>query len=577
MPRQRRFVVNAGRWQDWSGIPPPEIVDANGLNVTIVQSMMRRGTIMQNQNYVCKRVCSSPITGLILLVGLLASPLSAATWFVAPGGADSGHDGTSGWDQAFATISNAIVKSANGDTVLVTNGHYYLKAALIINKNIVLQSVKGPEETFIDGSNAVQCVYFQNQTAGASTNAMLDGFTVIGGNAANGSAIRVEREGAWIKNCIVTSNNVDPAVRIGASFAFNGEDLSVFIENTGIINNPVGGMIVARSNVTIRSCVISGNNGKGLYIASALPNRLVNDCRILCNTNASYAGGVQHSGTAVFTNCLIAGNRSSGRGSGIYLASPGEYWNCDIVSNACSADTGGGVYIAADALFVNCRIDGNTAVGGGGLDVQSGSGGVCFSNCQVANNISSSHAGGIQLDANAVLYNCLIAGNQAANSVDRRGGGLHVGASVLAQCWNTTIAGNSAPDGGGVGGGVWISDTGTLNLNNSIVYGNSAGTSSSNWFLSAGGVITLTNSCMAPTNGLTEVAVSFDSEPQFVSPAGANFRLGHGSFCINSGSNQAWMSQATDLDGRPRLDRFSRLVDMGCYEYVAQGMLFNVR
>lgn len=35
--------------------------------------------------------------------------LQAATWYVAESGDDSANNGTGGWDQAYATISNAVV------------------------------------------------------------------------------------------------------------------------------------------------------------------------------------------------------------------------------------------------------------------------------------------------------------------------------------------------------------------------------------------------------------------------------------------------------------------------------------
>ena len=59
--------------------------------------------------------------------------------------------------------------------------------------------------------------------------------------------------------------------------------------------------------------------------------------------------------------------------------------------------------------------------------------------------------------------------------------------------------------------------------------------------------------------------------------ANYNLRLTAGSPCINAGTNQAWMAGDVDLDGRTRVDRFSRLVDMGCYEYVPVGTLFGFR
>ena len=65
--------------------------------------------------------------------------------------------------------------------------------------------------------------------------------------------------------------------------------------------------------------------------------------------------------------------------------------------------------------------------------------------------------------------------------------------------------------------------------------------------------------------------------PGFVNAAAGNYRLEPGSPCINIGAKQPWMGNAVDLDGRPRLDRFSRLVDMGCYEHVPPGTLFGFR
>jgi hypothetical protein len=42
-------------------------------------------------------------------------------------------------------------------------------------------------------------------------------------------------------------------------------------------------------------------------------------------------------------------------------------------------------------------------------------------------------------------------------------------------------------------------------------------------------------------------------------------RLGANSPCINAGLNQDWMNGAIDLDGHSRIDRYSRIVDMGCF------------
>jgi hypothetical protein len=36
------------------------------------------------------------------------------------------------------------------------------------------------------------------------------------------------------------------------------------------------------------------------------------------------------------------------------------------------------------------------------------------------------------------------------------------------------------------------------------------------------------------------------------------------------------MTDAVDLDGHRRLDRYSRIVDMGCYEYLPSGALITI-
>ncbi|MBN1669673.1 MAG: hypothetical protein JXR37_01485 [Kiritimatiellae bacterium] len=66
------------------------------------------------------------------------------------------------------------------------------------------------------------------------------------------------------------------------------------------------------------------------------------------------------------------------------------------------------------------------------------------------------------------------------------------------------------------------------------------------------------------TAGNLETGNNITRDPDFVDAPGANFRLGANSPCVNAGTNQPWMSGATDPDDRPRV--LGGTVDMGAYE-----------
>jgi hypothetical protein len=67
------------------------------------------------------------------------------------------------------------------------------------------------------------------------------------------------------------------------------------------------------------------------------------------------------------------------------------------------------------------------------------------------------------------------------------------------------------------------------------------------------------------------------NNPLFVDRGNNNYRLSKDSPCRNTGMNESWMTNAVDLAGYRRLDRFSGLVDMGCYEYVPSGTMVIIR
>ena len=118
--------------------------------------------------------------------------------------------------------------------------------------------------------------------------------------------------------------------------------------------------------------------------------------------------------------------------------------------------------------------------------------------------------GGGALDS--TLYSCTIVGNEAAAT----GGGANGGT-----VWNCIISGNLPDD---------LHD------------------------------VTDYYSCATNATG----PGSITNNPLFV--GGSDYRLQADSPCINAGTNQAWMTDAKDLDGNERLWPRGGTVDVGCYE-----------
>ena len=221
--------------------------------------------------------------------------------------------------------------------------------------------------------------------------------------------------------------------------------------------------------------------------------------------------------------CVLSFNSSGGYGGGAYLIGNIEARDCYIISNLANANAGGGLALRYGATARNCLIAGNTSLG------PLGGGGVAF------------WFGG-------KVINCTITGNSAAPNYNK-GGGL--------ECQNAVVS----------------------YVENSIVYGNVAG-SKSNYYESTVGTIRWTNSCSAPS--LNDISPgtnvnNITDNPQFAGASTGNYRLARSSPCVNTGVNREWMTpQAVvlDLDGNHRI--MMGTVDMGAYELVPpSGTIFT--
>jgi hypothetical protein len=365
-------------------------------------------------------------------------------------------------------------------------------------------------------------------------------------------------------------------------------------------------------NIT-KAITIIGAGGRPMFNGSNLTT-----CMFLLNITGAVLSGV------IISNVFATNPPSAGYsqgGGGIHLQK-GTVSNCIITACVITNEVvrymgGGGIYVYCGTV-VDCVVSNNraeTSVGGGIVAcynsyIGSGPGIQSIVNCRVVNNYSGTRGdqgtsgGGIGvINSQTVISNCVILANSIATwdtSYARGSGiGVYLGnaptSTVIVR--NCLIAYNSGINGAFAHppffGGYSIMENCTIVSNNNvgcswhyynpqppyctsmvantIIYSNQLG----NWERDSVATVSFTNCCTTPTNNLPGTN-NIASDPAFVNQNAGDFHLAQGSPCINSGLNQSWMNGTFDLDGHSRLDHFSRLVDMGCYEYLPSGMMISV-
>jgi hypothetical protein len=159
------------------------------------------------------------------------------------------------------------------------------------------------------------------------------------------------------------------------------------------------------------------------------------------------------------------------------------------VAESSAGDHGGGIVVEIDSVVTirNSVIEGNTSPRGGGIWV-TGSGKLTVVNSQIRNNVGSitgfSLGGGIHAQGAVTLTNVLLDGNHALD-----GGGLYVDSDASVVVNNSSFTNNK----GGYGGG--IENSGLLTVTGSTIYSNSV-TGSGGGVWNIGGAISMTRSAV---------------------------------------------------------------------------------
>ena len=541
----------------------------------------------------------------------------ASIWYV-DGAADGSNLGTS-WINAFTSLQSALGAAHSGDQIWVAEGTYRptsgtdrtisfalgngvdVYGGFAGTETTLSQRNVGQNVTILSGDIGNQGDNSDNSynvvSANISGSAVLDGFTITAGNAADGTTSQQQDGGglsiAWGSLTLANLTFANNLASWGGGLANEGTATLTNVAFTDNTASEDGGALYNLSgNATLSNVTFTGNSAiDGGALDNYEGTATLTNVAFNSNSVENLGGGMENVGTATLSNVAFTSNSTSGSGDGGGLVSTGTATLTNVTFTGNSAGSGGGVYsysvpgyILGTTNLTNVAFTSNSAGSGGGLTNFDGT--VNLTNVTFGDNLGGSAGGGLfnDGDGTATLTDVSFTGN-SADSGD--GGGLYNSALGTATQTNVVFYGNRAGD---QGGGVF--NDGTATLTNTSFSGNSAnpnyGFYSSDGLYNQG-TTTIKNSILWGDSGgeiydrpgSSGMIVSFsdvqggysgtgniNADPLYVDAAHGDLHLQAGSPAIDAGTNSG--APAVDLDGNPRpIDGNgdgTATTDMGAYE-----------
>lgn len=487
--------------------------------------------------------------------------------------ATGANDGAS-WDNAYTGLQDAMDAAAGGDEIWVAEGVYTPTAGItrtatftLVNGVALYGGFAGTETardqrdweahvtvlsgdldgndttdangvvtntSNITGSNAYHVV----TGGGVTETAVLDGFTITGGQA-NGGAQDMRGSGMYNAGGSPTLTNVT----FSGNEAGNG-----YGDGGGMYNQD-------NSNPTLTNVTFSGNEA--------------GDGGGMCNKDNS---------NPVLTNVTFSDNKADSTGGGMYNDDNSKPTLTNVTFRSNEAGLGGGMYNDNNSpRLTNVIFNDNKAIMGMGGGMYNASSSPTLTNVILSDNRASAyigHGGGMyNANSNLTLINVAFSDNLASASMGSGlGGGMYNSGSSLTLT-NITFSGNST-DADGNGGGMYNSGASNARLTNCILWDNSDGTGTGETaqITNDNSAITVTYSLIQSTTVYTGTG-NLNADPQFV--GSGSLRLRDTSPAIDAGDNSA-VTVTFDLDGHSRRvdvpdvpdtgNGTAPIVDMGAYE-----------
>jgi predicted outer membrane repeat protein len=393
------------------------------------------------------------------------APLYPSLYYVKP--AASGTGDCSSWANA-CTLQTALGKAIVEDEIWAAAGVYKpttnpadRNAAFRLRGGVAIYGGFAGTETMRNQRNPTANLTILSGEIGAvgksdnsyhvvitAAYAILDGFTITGGNANSyssptdrGGGIYSQNSSSILKNLTISDNFANQG---GGMYNKNGHSVLTNITFSNNISNYGGGIYNFEGNLELTDITFSGNS-------------------------SAFGGGMHNiNSSPVVTNVIFSENSASGSGlGGGMLNESSAPTLIGITFNNNSAMSGGGIHnLHSTPVITNVTFNNNLAIYGGGM-VNSYSHAL-MTNVTFHNNLAQYNGGGIyNSNSNPILINVTMSKNSAVNS----GGGIY-NESANAQIHNTIFWENIAPGGGAQ---IYNQANSTPSVSDSVVQGGYAG------------------------------------------------------------------------------------------------------